>query len=128
MIQLLDELHVWGWRNHNIFLLGFSQGGLVSADLALNYDQAFAGVISVSSYFHFFSNWRSKLNRKNLRTPWLFTHGSQDDVLPWRETHYGYQKIREAGFQADWCLLEKRHVMIEEDYKIIRPWLRKKIS
>jgi phospholipase/carboxylesterase len=127
LIQLLDELRGWGWSSKNIFLLGFSQGGLVSADLAMTYDQAFAGIISVSSYFHFFSNWRRRLNCKNIKTPWLFIHGTKDDVLPWKETYYGYQKIRQAGLSADWHLLEKDHVMIEEDYKIIRPWIRRRL-
>ncbi len=127
MFSLLEELHGWGWKNRNIFLLGFSQGGLVSADLALSYEQGFAGVISVSSYFHFFSNWRKRLQLASKKTPWLFIHGSDDDVLPWRETYFGYQKLKEAGFQADWHLLQKKHVMIEDDYKIIRPWLRARV-
>lgn len=124
MFQLLDELHGWGWKNRQIFLLGFSQGGLVSADLALNYPQAFAGVISISSYFHFFSNWRAQLQPAAKKTPWLFIHGSDDDVLSWRETKFGAEKLIDAGFKIDWHLLDKKHVMIEEDYRIIRPWVR----
>lgn len=128
LLRLLEELRLKGWRSERIFLLGFSQGGLVCSDLALNYEAPFAGVISVSSYFHFFSNWRRKLSAVSRKTPWLFIHGANDDVLSYKETFFGYQKIREAGIQAEWHLLMKEHVMVEEDYKIIRPWLKKRLA
>ena len=37
MLQLMQELEEQGWKPENIFLFGFSQGCLVSADLAMNY-------------------------------------------------------------------------------------------
>lgn len=49
MFLLLQELEEQGWKSENIFLFGFSQGCLVSSDIALNYPKKLGGSSSVSA-------------------------------------------------------------------------------
>lgn len=125
MIQLLKELEELGWKSENIFLFGFSQGCLVSADLALHYPKRLGGVVGISGYFHFFPRWKRNL-KDNRRTPWLFTHGRRDDVLPIEDTKFGVEKLRSAGLKVDFVETQKKHVLEEDEYPIIRQWVRSK--
>jgi phospholipase/carboxylesterase len=122
---LLDVLRHQGWDSNNIYLFGFSQGALISADIALNYPKRFAGVIGVSGYFYFFPRWQSQLNEENMKTPWLLIHGTDDEILPIKITEFGMNKLRLSGFKVDWKVLKKKHVLNENEYPIIKKWISK---
>jgi phospholipase/carboxylesterase len=125
---LLEDLQAQGWRAQDIFLLGFSQGCLVSCDVAMHYPKRLGGVVGVSGYFHFFPRWRQNLNPSNRRTPWLFTHGRKDDVLDIKETKHGVSKLISEGLQVSWIESDKKHVFCEKDYPTIRKWIRNQMS
>lgn len=125
---LLNEVIEQGWKPQNIFLFGFSQGCLVSTDVALNYPKKLAGVIGVSGYFHFYPRWRNRLTTSSRKTPYLFTHGRKDDLLPIATTRFGAEKLKQTGIKVDWVEFNKAHVFKEEEYPIIRKWIRDKMK
>ncbi len=127
MLQLMKEVEAQGWKPENIFLFGFSQGCLVSADLAMNYPKKLGGVVGISGYFHFFPRWKKNLG-PNRKTPWLLTHGDRDDILPIDDTRYGIEKLRSAGMSVDFVESKKKHVFEESEYPIIKKWVLDKIS
>lgn len=126
MFALLEDLQKQGWKAENIFLFGFSQGCLVSADVALNYPKKLGGVVGISGYFHFFPRWKRSL-KKNKFTPWLLTHGANDDVLPIEDTKFGIEKLKSAGVSIDFVESGKKHVLEDKEYPIIRKWVQKQI-
>lgn len=126
--QLIEQLETQGWKSENIFLFGFSQGSLVSADFALNSKKKLAGVIGVSGYFHFFPRWRTQLSREASKTPWLMTHGLKDDVLHIDDTKFGVEKLKKAGLNVEWVELAKEHTLEIKEYPIIRRWVREKLK
>jgi len=128
VFELLRDLEKQGWESQNIFLLGFSQGSLVSADVALHYPKRLGGVVGVSGYFHFFPRWRSRLSSQARKTPWLLTHGRKDDVLKLEETKLGVQKLISEGLKVSWNESEKKHVFSEQDYPLIRKWVKNQMS
>lgn len=128
LFSLMRELEVQGWDPGQIVFLGFSQGALVSADFGLHCPRRLGGIIGISGYFQFYSRWRLNLNENVKKTPWLMTHGTKDDVLPYDVTLFGAKKIRDAGIQLDWVRFEKKHRMEEEEYPYIRRWLRKYVK
>ncbi len=128
LFDLLHELENQGWKSENIFLFGFSQGCLISADVGLNYPKKLAGVVGISGYFHFFPRWKTNLAPEAEKTPWLFTHGYQDDVLPLAETKFGVTKLQEAGLDVEWVELDKEHVLEEKEYPVIRRWIKERLS
>jgi phospholipase/carboxylesterase len=127
MFQLLEDLQAEGWSTDKIFLFGFSQGCLVSADVALNYPKKLAGVVGVSGYFHFFPRWKKTL-LNNKKTPWLVTHGIRDDVLPLKNTKFGIEKLRSAGLKIDFIVSGKKHALEEKEYPLIRKWVQQRLS
>ncbi|MFP5520299.1 MAG: alpha/beta hydrolase [Bdellovibrionia bacterium] len=128
MFSLLAELEEQGWKSENIFLLGFSQGCLVSADTALHYPKKLGGVVGISGYFHFFPRWKKELSVSAKRTPWLFTHGHQDDILPLDVTKFGVEQLKEAGLDVQWVEMNKKHVFKEEEYPLIKKWVQQKLK
>ncbi len=128
LFDLLNDLENQGWKSENIFLFGFSQGCLISADVGLNYPKKLAGVVGISGYFNFYPRWRTNLAPESQKTPWLFTHGVKDDVLPLDETKFGVEKLKQAGLKVEWVEFDKDHSLLEEEYPIIRRWVREKLS
>ena len=128
LFEIISDLEAQGWKSENIYLFGFSQGCLISADLGLNYPRKLGGVIGISGYFHFFPRWRSKLTSESMKTPWMFTHGPKDDILDIHETKHGVEKLKDAGLNVKWVELDKKHVLEEEEYPIIRSWLREQFK
>jgi phospholipase/carboxylesterase len=127
LLQLLSDLERQGWKSENIFLFGFSQGCLVSADIGMNYPKKLGGIVGVSGYFHFHPRWRQHLSSDSLKTPWVLTHGHKDDVLKIEDTRFGVQKLREAGMKIDWVELDKEHVLTDEEMPLIRKWVRERV-
>jgi phospholipase/carboxylesterase len=128
VLTLLNEVMAQGWKPENIFLFGFSQGCLVSADVALHFPYKLGGVIGISGYFHFFPRWRNRLTKSSKRTPWLLTHGKRDDVLPIENTKFGVEKLKQVGLDVKWAELNKSHVLKEEEYPLIRKWVRNQLK
>ena len=56
------------------------------------------------------------------------THGFKDDVLDISETKFGVKKLKDAGLAIDWVELNKKHVFEEEEYPIIRRWIRDRLE
>lgn len=126
--EIIAQLEVQGWQSKNIFLFGFSQGCLVSADFALNFPRQLGGVVGISGYFQFFPRWRNHLTSESRKTPWLFTHGTKDDVLPIETTKLGAKKLLSEGMKVKWVEMEKDHVLEDSEYPIIRNWVKSKLE
>lgn len=127
LLQLLADLEAQGWKSENIFLFGFSQGCLVSADIGMNYPKKLGGIVGISGYFHFHPRWRQQLAKDSKKTPWVLTHGHKDDVLKIEDTRFGVQKLRDAGLKVDWVELDKDHVLTDEEMPLIRKWVREQV-
>ncbi len=128
VMGLLDEVIAQGWKPENIILFGFSQGCLVSADVALHFPKKLGGVIGISGYFHFFPRWRTQITKSAKRTPWLLTHGLKDDILPLETTKFGVEKLKQIGLDVEWVEFNKNHSLKEEEYPIIRKWVRERLQ
>lgn len=128
IFDLLNDLSNQGWKSENIFFFGFSQGCLISADIGLNYPKELAGVVGISGYFNFYPRWRNSISPEAKKTPWLFTHGDKDDVLPLDETKFGVEKLKDAGLKVDWVEFQKDHSLKDEEYPVIRKWVRERLS
>lgn len=122
---LMEELVEQGWRLQDIFLFGFSQGSLVNCDFGMNYKKEIGGIIGVSGYVYFFPQWKSKLPKSSFRTPWLLTHGRQDEDLLLSETYESVLKMQAAGLPIEWKEFNKEHEIDERrEIPMMRRWIR----
>ncbi len=125
ILKLLEELALLGWSSDRIFLYGFSQGALMSCDLAMFAPQAFAGIVAISGYIYFFEQWKKDLKAAAFRTPWLVTHGFQDDLLPIAETRAQIKKLQSVGLPITWKEFLKEHeIDLNIETNFIRKWVK----
>lgn len=128
MFRLLDQVESQGWDLRKTILFGFSQGCLVSTDLALHYPKKLGGLVGVSGYFHFYPRWRNEIQSVATQTPWFLTHGKKDDVLPIEETKFGVNKLKSVGLSIDWVETDKDHVFEEDQFPEIRKWVQDQLQ
>ena len=86
--KLIEEQFENGFEANNIFLLGFSQGSMMSIEVSLNFKESLAGLISLSGrvfteYFEYIS--------KN-KFPILVVHGDNDEIIP-KNRYYETTKV-----------------------------------
>lgn len=124
IFNVLQDLEEQGWSSQEIFLLGYSQGSLVAADVALHYPRRLGGVINISGYFHFFPRWRQKISPAAKSTPWFFTHGSRDKILSIDETYFGVQQLKKQGLDVRWLEINKAHSFEDSEFPLIKKWVR----
>jgi phospholipase/carboxylesterase len=91
-----------------LFLGGFSQGAMLSLDVALNDARPLAGVLLMSGTFLAESVWRPKMAARS-GTPVLVSHGSHDPLLPFAETKRLGDALAEAGWKVDFVPFRGQH-------------------
>ncbi len=127
--MLLEELALLGWPPRKIFFYGFSQGALMSCDLVMFGPHAFAGVVAISGYIYFFEDWKKSLKASAFQTPWLVTHGLQDDLLPIEETREQLEKLKGVGLPIVWKEFMKDHeIDLNIETQFIRKWMKSKMT
>lgn len=83
VLRFIKELEViWPVSRKEIMLMGFSQGAMLSYNLALNNPGTIAAVVAMSGYIpeEQFKTFTFYKTLKNL--DFLVTHGTEDDIIP----------------------------------------------
>src|SRR5688500_5394511 len=84
-----------------IVLGGFSQGAMLSADLALRSDRPLGGLMLFSATIMCVDHWKQRLpHRKSL--PIFQSHGRVDPVLPFMFAEELKEMFVGAGFDHTW--------------------------
>jgi phospholipase/carboxylesterase len=109
------------------FLLGFSQGSMMSYSFALTWPNRVTGVIVQSGYIPLSSGL--KVDKAELKgKPFLITHGIQDPLIPvqWgREAHTYLQSVEADSVYHEFPM---GHTVSEESLSVIDEWLRERIG
>ena len=109
LIACLDALQAdLGVGPERVILGGFSQGGMLSCDVALRAAPAFAGLALLSTALISQEQWRPRIAAYT-HLPVFQSHGRQDPVLPFA----GAQRLRdlftEVGCNVDWVEFNGGH-------------------
>lgn len=114
--RLLDTLQrECGVEAKDIFLFGFSQGCLMSIDVALRYPQRLGGIIGVSGYVFFEEEYPAQLAACARQQKFLITHGYQDDMLDIARTRDSIARLQAMGLAIDWREFNKAHTIDPDD-------------
>jgi phospholipase/carboxylesterase len=109
LIALLDGVETTlGVSGDRIVLGGFSQGAMLSCDVALRSDRPLAGLALLSTTLLCRQIWEPRMpTRKGLRV--LQTHGRQDELLPFEAAVELRDLLRAAGCAVDWVEFNGGH-------------------
>jgi len=112
---------------NKLYLLGFSQGSIVSMSYTLTKPQKVAGVIAQSGYIPHESGLQiDETGVKN--KPFILTHGVLDPMLPVDWARNSRDTLQNLGVNLEYHEFNMAHNISEESLAAINAWLEKQIQ
>jgi len=109
LIGALDEIRATlGVPDDRVVLGGFSQGAMLSLDVALHTERAFAGLVLMSGTLIAEPEWAPRMPaRKGLRV--VQSHGTHDPLLPFAVAERLRDLLKGAGLDVTWVPFRGQH-------------------
>ena len=97
------------YDSRKIFVMGFSQGGLVCFDFVLFLHEPLGGVFPIAGFLRQpeYNGKRFHSSQKN--TPILIGHGTEDDRVPVESSQNAFKKLLAQGANAELLLHKGKH-------------------
>jgi phospholipase/carboxylesterase len=124
IFDLLDDLRRRGFLTEQTTLGGFSQGCLMSLDVALRYPHKLAGIVGISGYVFETEKTLTELSPIARQQRFLVTHGTMDPIVAFARTKSQIQRLQSAGIQIAWHEFAKPHTIAgEAEMNLIRTFV-----
>ena len=124
LFALLDAQRANGFPTDETVLFGFSQGCLMTLDVGFRYPQRLAGLVGVSGYVHEPARLLQELSPVAKEQRMLFTHGTQDPLIPCAEVRQQVDGLKAAGLNITWREFAKVHTIAgDEELDVIRDFV-----
>jgi phospholipase/carboxylesterase len=107
-LLIRDLHHREPFDDDRVILGGFSQGGMVAADVAFRSDQTLEALILLSPTFVDEQRWIEGMRRRK-GLPVFISHGRRDDVLPFAASERMAEAMKKAGMKVTWVPFEGVH-------------------
>lgn len=126
MVELLDNHREAGFPSKQTFQFGFSQGCLMTMEIAMRYPHRLAGCIGISGYVHQPDNALKELSTASKEQEILFTYGTFDPIIPADKVKGQlHQLIADGNLQIDTHEFAKEHTIAgTEELSLIRDFIR----
>jgi phospholipase/carboxylesterase len=129
LFDLLDDLRARGFPTEQTILGGFSQGCLMSVEVAARYPHRLAGVVGISGYVCEPEKLVRELSPVAKEQKFLVTHGPLDPVIPFAAAREQFQKLQAVGLDITWREFPKAHTIHGElELTVIRDFIRTRYS
>jgi phospholipase/carboxylesterase len=103
----------------NIFLAGFSQGGVIALHIGLRYPQKLAGILALSTYLPTIAQLSYEASIPSKTTPIFMAHGILDAVVAIEAGKSTFDKLSALGYSIEWHdYLMEHSVCAEEIFHI----------
>lgn len=120
---LIQRENERGIPTEQIVLAGFSQGGAVTLELALQTKAKFAGIMALSTYLFKPDQVPPAAESANGRTPLLMHHGRWDPTVPLSLAERSREGLQTAGYAIDWKTYPMEHGVCDAQIADIGTWL-----
>jgi phospholipase/carboxylesterase len=112
---------------NKLYLLGFSQGSILSMSYTLTKPPRVAGVIAQSGYIPLESGLQ--IDEPRIRDkPFILTHGIQDPLLPVDWARASRDTLQRLGVNLEYHEFNMGHQISEESLAVINTWLLKQLN
>ena len=118
---LIDNEGERGMTADKIVIAGFSQGGAVVINAALQSRRRLAGLMALSTYIPFPGEVDASSGHRQL--PVFMAHGILDPMLPLQWGRASADRLTEAGFTVEWHEYPMAHAVCPDEIRDIRAWL-----
>ena len=119
--DLIDREIERGIQSTRIIVAGFSQGGAVSFEAALSYEQPLAGIMALSTYFATVGT--IKINAIQQSIPILICHGEHDPVVSESLGKRSRASLEKLGFDPEYHSYPIEHSVCPQEIEDIGTWI-----
>lgn len=126
--QFIDEiLGAYPIDPQKLFLLGFSQGSILSMCYTLMHPSRVAGVIAQSGYIP--NHVDLEIDEAGVKgKPFLLTHGNQDAVIPIDWDRASRDRLQQLGVDLEYHEFPMGHNVSMESLEVVHKWLEKQLE
>jgi phospholipase/carboxylesterase len=123
--HFIDEiLSAYPVDPQKLFLLGFSQGSLLSLCYTLSHPSRIAGVIAQSGYIP--NGVDLEINEADVKgKPFILTHGEQDTLIPVDWARASRDRLQKLEVDLSYYEFQMGHSVSMESLSAISTWLKK---
>ncbi|MBC8311336.1 MAG: prolyl oligopeptidase family serine peptidase [Candidatus Marinimicrobia bacterium] len=110
--QLLNDFFGELFKKYDskkIYVMGFSQGGLVCLDFVLFLNEPLAGVFPIAGFLRQPEYNGARFHKTQKNTPILIGHGTEDDRVPVETSKNAYKQLVDQGANAELLLYKGKH-------------------
>ena len=97
------------YTSKNVYVLGFSQGGLVCLDIVLYLDQSLGGVFPICGFLRQPKVVIDRFHPSQKNTPILIGHGKDDDKVPVKASENAYRLLKKQEANVELFLYNGKH-------------------
>ncbi|MGZ9167014.1 MAG: alpha/beta hydrolase [Anaerolineales bacterium] len=128
MDHFIDEiLLTYPVDPQKLFLLGFSQGSILSMCYMLSHPSRIAGVIAQSGYIP--NGVDLEIEEADVKDkPFILTHGEQDTLLPIDWARASRDQLQKLGVNLTYYEFQMGHNVTMESLSVISTWLKKQLG
>ena len=110
-----------------LFLLGFSQGSMMSYSLALTQPGRVAGVIAQSGYIPLSSGLKVDVDGLKAK-PFIVTHGTHDPLIPVEWGREARDYLTQAGADVEYREFPMGHNISEQSIAAVADWTKNRLG
>jgi phospholipase/carboxylesterase len=123
--ELIDSYQI---DRHSVYLMGFSQGAMVSLAIALTYPGAAAAVVAMSG--RLLSQTLNGISDKDalIGLPIFIAHGTRDEVLPIQYARNTRENLSEFPVDLTYREYDMGHEISAESIDDIMRWLKNQLD
>ena len=109
----------------NVFLVGFSQGAVMSLDTGLRYPERLGGIVALSGYVIHPEHLREERSAANQRIPIFLAHGTRDRVLDIEVGRENNRVLEDMDYDVEYHEYDTAHRVSSQETKDIRAFLHR---
>lgn len=123
--EFIDELKLQ-YHPTKIFLLGFSQGAILSYSLSLNFPNKVQHVIALSGYLN--DELLPQEISENITTDYYISHGSVDQVIPVSWARKAPEKLTNLSLKNEYSEYPVGHGVAPQNFYSFKAWIEKRLK
>ena len=98
-----EQLLEYKLNKKDLFLMGFSQGTMMSLQLGLSYKESVAGILGYSGKIYDFEMLKKNINSK---PSVVLFHGTEDTIIPLEQMYASYELLQEQSVDVTYKVFE----------------------
>ncbi len=121
--KLIAQEKQRGVLARNIFLAGFSQGGVIVLQTGLRHAEKLGGILALSTYLPLAEALAAEACENANGIPIFMAHGRSDQVIPYALGKASAEQLSELGYPLEWHEYAMAHSVCMEEVQDIAAWL-----